>query len=233
VEALSERRLRARDAALQAAADDLLAHDRRVAGTAVTVSFDRGVAHLSGESASPAELDVIRRLIGRLDGVLAVWDRVIVNGRQPTIVDLGCGRQPQYSGAIGVDLRPGPGVTHVADLNQGIPLDSESAETIFAVHILEHLPNYLPLLDECHRVLARGGILHIMAPWWRHVNAVADPTHVRLFDLQTIKHICTLPDRPGWTPLHAGCDGASVFADLQRRERDEPLDDLLMARFFN
>jgi hypothetical protein len=103
------------------------------------------------------------------------------------------------------------------------------------VHILEHLIDFLTLVDECHRALRPGGTLHVMSPWWGHVNAVADPTHVRLLDVQTIKGICRrAPGAPRWYPLHAGCDGASIFADLIPLGPGDPEPEAShLARFFD
>ena len=122
----------------------------------------------------------------------------------------------QWPGNLGLDIYPARGVDAVADLSGSLPLADDSVDVLFAVHILEHLIDFLPLVDECHRVLRPGGVLHVMSPWWGHVNAVADPTHVRLLDVQTFKGICGQrpPGTPRWYPLHAGCDGASIFADL-------------------
>jgi SAM-dependent methyltransferase len=233
-EALSERRLRRRDAFLAGAASEMFAHDRRLAGLAVEVGFDRGVAHLAGDVAQPSDLALVRRLIGRLDGVLAVWDRVRVAGRDPVILDLGCGDAPQYPENIGIDCRPAKAVTLLADLTNGLPIATASADAIFTVHVLEHLADYLPLLDECHRVLRAGGVLHVLAPSWRHVNAHADPTHVRLFDVQTVKGICLRPEpAPRWSPLHVGTDGATVFADLLPCAPDEAPEPGPLGRFFD
>jgi hypothetical protein len=56
-----------------------------------------------------------------------------------------------------------------------------------------------------------------------------------MIDLQTIKGICRRAgsDRR-WYPLHPGCDGASVFADLRSvgAHVEEP-GDLHLARFFD
>ena len=52
------------------------------------VRFDRGVAHLSGDVAEPAELRLVRDLVGRLAGVYGVWCRVGIDGRAPVVVDL-------------------------------------------------------------------------------------------------------------------------------------------------
>jgi SAM-dependent methyltransferase len=231
---LSASRLAQRDRFLDQAARDLLEHDRRLSGLRVEVRFDGGVAHVRGEVADEARLALVRDMLGRLDGVFAVWDWVRVAGRAPVVLDLGCGDVKQAREHIGVDLRLTKAVDVVADVAHGLPFQTDAADRVFAVHVLEHLPDYLPLLDEIHRVLRPGGVLHVLAPWWRHVNAVADPTHIRFLDVQTIKSICRT--RP-WHPLHAGCDGSTVFADLtplplgDPREKD--WDESHSSRFFD
>jgi SAM-dependent methyltransferase len=235
VEATSQSRLRLRDRCLDEFARELLTYDARLRDLRVQVRFDRGVAHVTGAVPSHAHLDVLRELIGRLDGVFAVWDRVAVDGREPVVLDLGCGDTLQQPGSIGIDRRRAKAVAIVADLARGVPVRTGSVDRVFTVHVLEHLIDYLPLLDECHRVLRPGGVLHVLAPWWRHVNAVADPTHVRLFDPQTVKSICaqTQVTRP-WRPLHVSCDGATVFADMAPLRPGEDADDpAFLARFFD
>lgn len=232
----SAERLAVVDGFLAEAWADLAAHDDRLRGLAVEVRFDRGVAHLSGEVADPAQLRLVRDLVGRLAGVLGVWCRVAVAGRTPVVVDLGCGATKQWPGNLGLDIYPAAGVDAVADLSGSLPLADDSVDVFFAVHILEHLIDFLPLLDECHRALRPGGVLHVMSPWWRHVNAVADPTHVRLLDVQTFKGICGQrpPGTPRWYPLHVGCDGASIFADLTPLAPDAPAPaPAHLARFFD
>ncbi|MGW0435389.1 methyltransferase domain-containing protein [Micromonospora sp. NPDC003197] len=231
----SATRLRAVDDFLSDAYADLVKHDDRLRDTAVEVRFDRGVAHLTGDVADAAELFLVRQLVGRLDGVFAVWSRVRVGGRAPIVLDLGCGPAKQYPDNLGFDLRVAPGVHAQADLSRSLPVADDSVDVIFTVHILEHLIDFLSLVDECHRILRPGGVLHVMSPWWGHVNAVADPTHVRLLDVQTIKGICQRPPgTPRWYPLHAGCDGASIFADLTPLGGDDPDPSAShMARFFD
>jgi SAM-dependent methyltransferase len=232
----SAERLATVDGFLAEAWADLAAHDDRLRGLAVEVRFDRGVAHLDGRVDDPAELRLVRDLVGRLAGVLGVWSRVAVGGRAPVVVDLGCGATKQWPGNLGLDIYPAAGVDAVADLSGSLPLADDSVDVFFAVHILEHLLDFLPLLDECHRALRPGGVLHVMSPWWRHVNAVADPTHVRLLDVQTVKGICGQrpPGTPRWYPLHASCDGASIFADLTPLPADAPAPAAShLARFFD
>jgi hypothetical protein len=82
-------------------------------------------------------------------------------------------------------------------------------------------------------VLRPGGVLHVLSPWWKHVNAVADPTHVRLIDTQTVKGICRSPGRPVWYPLHVSRDESTVFADLTPVGPDAEPDERQTARFFD
>jgi len=203
------------DRHLRETVTDALAHDERTRDLDIDVDFRGGVAHVTGAVEHQAHLDRVREFVGRFAGVLAVWDRVRVGDRAPVALDIGCGDAKQYDENLGVDLRAATAVDLVADLSGGMPVRDDSVDRVFAVHVLEHLVDFLPLVDDCHRVLRPGGVLHVMSPWWRFVNAVADPTHVRLLDTQTFKGIC---DRPGsdrrWYPRHVGCDGASVFADL-------------------
>ncbi|SDZ28557.1 Methyltransferase domain-containing protein [Micromonospora pattaloongensis] len=234
-EPLSSPRQRRYDDWLTTTAADLLAHDGRLRGLAVRVRFDGGVAHLTGEVDDADDLRRVREAIGRLAGVHAVWDRIRVAGREPVIIDIGCGDTLQYPGNIGFDRRPGGSVAAVADLAQGLPVADATVDQIFAVHVLEHLTDFLRLVDECHRALRPAGVLHVLSPWWRHVNAVADPTHVRFFDVQTVKGICARPGPvPRWRPQHASCDGATVFADLVALGPADPEPDAgHLARFFD
>lgn len=231
----SPERMSRRDRFLEQCVRELLKYDERVRHLDLEVRFDGGVAHLAGAVAEPADLALVRSLIGRFDGVLAIWDRVRVAGREPVILDIGCGERKQYRDSIGVDLRPTGAVSVLADVAGGLPFADASVDRVFLVHVLEHLVDFLPLIDDVHRVLRDDGSAHVLSPWWRYVNAVADPTHVRLLDVQTIKGICR---REGsarhWYPLHAGCDGASIFADLRPLRGDAPPpDDIHLARFFD
>lgn len=230
---LSADRLDRLDRYLDDAVADMFRHDARLRGLDLRVEFRGGVAHVSGAVSEQDGLDRARDLIGRTAGVLAVWDRVQVAGRKPVRLDIGCGDQKQYPDNVGVDVRRARDVDVVADLTNGIPVPDRSVDRVFAVHVLEHLIDFLPLVDECHRVLRPGGVLHVLSPWWRYVNAVADPTHVRLLDVQTFKGICSRPgsDRH-WYPRHVSCDGASVFADLTPHD-GEALDPDHLARFFD
>jgi SAM-dependent methyltransferase len=221
------------DELLQDVVGELTTHDLRVRGLDVTATVDGGVVHLRGDVDRVEQLALLRQLVGRIAGVLAIWDRVRVAGQDPVILDLGCGDQRQYPSNYGVDRRRTPSVAALADVSRPLPFRDAGVDRIFVVHVLEHLIDFLPLVDECHRVLRPGGVLHVLSPWWKHVNAVADPTHVRLLDTQTVKGICVSPGRPVWHPLHVGRDDATVFADLTPAAPGDEPDPRQLARFFD
>lgn len=231
---LGSHRSRQVDQLLEQAALDLLAHDDRMRRMRVRVTVDGGVAHVTGAVADPGELLRLRTLLARMSGIHAVWDRVEVAGVAPRLVELGPGDVKQYAESVGLDVRPGKGVDVLADLNRPLPLRDGSVDRIFAVHVLEHLSDLHAVMNECHRALREHGVLHVMVPYWRHVNAVTDPTHVRFFDTQTFKPFCVTgqSDRC-WRPLSVSMDGASVLADLVPVKGDvSPADEASLAWFF-
>jgi SAM-dependent methyltransferase len=195
-----------------------------------------GVAHLHGEVSDPVARGRVRRVAANVRGILAVWDLLELEGQEPGVtLDIGCGGVKQFEGSIGIDRSRAKGVDVVANLEDGLPIASESVAHVFAVHVLEHIVDLRCLLLETHRVLRAGGVLHAMVPNWRFVNSVADPTHVRFFDLKTFKAFCRPP--PGWPafrPLLATVTEDTVFADLEPvkagEERAGPGD---LARFFD
>lgn len=222
-----------RDAAIAAELRDALAHDRRTAGLELEVTVRGGVAHVTGAAVSEEQRAFVRRFLRRQAGLYAVWDRLAVVDGSPAALDIGCGGTKQVPGAVGLDSQPGPGVDCVADLESRLPFADDSYDNIFAVHVLEHIRDLLALMAELHRVLRPTGVLHVLGPHWRFVNAVADPTHCRFLDVQTFKYFCgEKPGVPPWRPLAAGAAEDNVFVDLQPVKSGPPASRAELARWF-
>ena len=74
------------------------------------------------------------------------------------VLELGGGDNPVFP--ENVDMRPGPKVTLVADLNQPLPIESEIYDGVFGMYIVEHLSwrKVRQFISETHRVLKPSGI---------------------------------------------------------------------------
>jgi hypothetical protein len=226
-----------RDRHLEAVAAGLLTHDDRLRGLQVEVRFDGGVAHVEGHVPTQGHRDDLREALVGLRGVFAVWDGVRVGDQGPLrVLDIGSAATRQKPYAAALDLVPHAGVDVVADLRDRLPLADGSVDRVYAVHVLEHVIDLVPVMNELHRVVAPDGVLHAMSPDHRSIGAIADPTHVKLFATQTFKYFCRHPN-PGvlpWLPLCVSYDGASVLADLTPvRDPARVATEERLARFFD
>jgi len=102
--------------------------------------------------------------------------------RERVKLDIGCGSRKIDETFIGIDKQSLPGVDLVVNLEQGsLPLPTNSVDEIMASHVLEHVNNYLPLVEELWRIMKPGAMLTVKVPNYRHESAYTDPTHVRFF----------------------------------------------------
>lgn len=97
-----------------------------------------------------------------------------------TLYDLGCGEMPykqfflQYvEKYVGVDWTESIHNRYAdiwANLNEPLPIESSSADTVVALSVLEHLCEPQTMLNEANRILKVGGtlILHVPWQWWIH-----------------------------------------------------------------
>jgi len=97
-------------------------------------------------------------------------------------LNLGCGRFPDPNW-INVDVVPLPGVDLVLDLNtlgeENLPLPDDCIEAFRMSHVIEHIQNILPMMQELHRVAKPGAVLSVRCPHGASDDAWEDPSHVR------------------------------------------------------
>lgn len=96
------------------------------------------------------------------------------------IVDLGCGEAPykeyflqygdKYTGVDWSNSLHNLRADVISNLNEKIELPDESADTLIALAVMEHLCEPQVFLNECYRVLKRGGYMILQVPWqwWVH-----------------------------------------------------------------
>ncbi len=95
-------------------------------------------------------------------------------------LNLGCGIK-SLTGYMNVDKCHLPNVDLVLDLEKILPFKTNSVKEVRCDHVLEHIHNFISLMEELHRVCIPGGIIHISAPYYKYEGAYRDPTHVRFF----------------------------------------------------
>ncbi|MEM5801770.1 MAG: class I SAM-dependent methyltransferase [Candidatus Aenigmatarchaeota archaeon] len=109
------------------------------------------------------------------------------------ILDLGCGRNKYKTNeaaiVVGLDKYPFEGVDIVHDLEKTpLPFNDNEFDEIIASHILEHIQNFIPLMEELHRILKPSGILHIYVPHASDLGAFGHIDHKRFFTIRTFSH---------------------------------------------
>lgn len=104
-------------------------------------------------------------------------------------VDIGCGakKMKKHQGLIGVDVVD-LGQEIVWDVDRGIPLPDDSTKEVFMHHVLEHLKDPLFVLNECWRILKKGGELEIVVPHHQQSGAYV-LHHTHFFSDMSFKHL--------------------------------------------
>jgi SAM-dependent methyltransferase len=97
-------------------------------------------------------------------------------------LNLGCGRLP-LEGWINLDLVPGAGVDVVADLDrcrtQPLPFPPERFDEFRGSHVLEHLRDPVPFMQELYRIAKPDATALFILPYGSSDDAFEDPTHIR------------------------------------------------------
>lgn len=106
----------------------------------------------------------------------------------PRRANLGCGKdiRPGYVNVDGKRLR---GVDVRVDLSRfPWPFRDNAFDEVLAIHVVEHLPDTIRVMEEIHRITSPGATVTIEVPHYKHSNAYKDPTHVRLFTEETFDY---------------------------------------------
>jgi len=103
------------------------------------------------------------------------------------ILHLGCGPHKLKSDkgkVVGLDIVDLPGVDVVHNLDKTPwPFKDNEFDSICAPHVIEHLHDTLPAIEEIWRITKPGGIVDIAVPHFSSPNAFGDPTHKSYFSL--------------------------------------------------
>ncbi len=106
---------------------------------------------------------------------------------RPIIVDLGCGSK-KIDGAIGLDRRVESDVNLVCDFEHELPLKTSSVDIVNMSHIMEHIRDLIPFMEEVYRVCRPGAEVRVVVPYYASRGAFRDPTHVRFITEDTFQY---------------------------------------------
>jgi SAM-dependent methyltransferase len=97
-------------------------------------------------------------------------------------LNVGCGRN-RIDGWLHLDAAALPGIDIVADLETcataPLPLADGSVDEFLLSHVMEHIRNVLPMMQELYRIAAPDARMVVRVPYGSSDDAYEDPTHVR------------------------------------------------------
>ncbi len=103
-------------------------------------------------------------------------------------LDVGCG-QRKLPGSLGIDINKDSQADIIHDINQiPWPFGSNSFDIIVFNQSLEHANDIFKTLDEAYRLAKPLGRIIIQVPYFRSVDASADPTHKHFFTAQSLDY---------------------------------------------
>ena len=119
------------------------------------------------------------------------------------ILEIGCGQRPVWKGSETLDINPQSKATLIHDLSVfPYPFEDNTFDYVVAEHVLEHLRDLLPALDELHRIIKPTGELRIEVPHYTSHHYWTDPTHKTPFGVRTLDYVVPTPDGGGVYQFH-------------------------------
>lgn len=104
-------------------------------------------------------------------------------------LNLGCGRK-YLPEAVNLDFNPETEPDVVHDLNElPWPLPDNHFREVLAYDVIEHLDDFIPAMEEIHRVCRDSAIVRIAVPHFSSPEAYTDPTHRRYFGYLSFDYV--------------------------------------------
>lgn len=101
---------------------------------------------------------------------------------------LGAGKSPK-AGWVNLDQCDLPGIDVVADLGRcrdtRLPFEDDTFDEMYGSHVIEHILDTLPLMQELHRIAKKDCMLTFRLPYGSSDDAWENPTHVRPYFLHS------------------------------------------------
>jgi len=102
-------------------------------------------------------------------------------------LNLGCGNK-RKEGYLNCDISPLVKPDKIVNLEKKLPFKDNSVNEIYSRHVCEHIQNFIPLMNEFHRICKNGSKITAIVPYFSHPGASQDPSHKRFFTLNTFDY---------------------------------------------
>lgn len=108
-------------------------------------------------------------------------------------LNLGAGRKI-LKGYVNIDITQYEGIDQVLDLSvYPWPWSDGSISGIAASHVIEHLEDPVKFINECRRILKKGGFLRLCLPHSSSVTNIGCFGHYRTFSYNTMHGYLAMP----------------------------------------
>ncbi len=104
-----------------------------------------------------------------------------------THIDIGCGNFKE-EGYFGIDIYPGRDVDLVMDLNKGeLPFEDNQIEHVVSYHCIEHIENYIVLMNEIWRIMKPNAQFFLSVPYYNNYINFANIFHKHHFNEHSMR----------------------------------------------
>ena len=107
-----------------------------------------------------------------------------------------------------------------------VMLAEECFDLIYANNVLEHIPELVPAMTNCLKLLRVGGKFLIEVPYERALGAWQDPTHLRAFNEYSFVYYCEWFWYLGWSEYRFTIEWMRFF-DLKGKETAKEQSDVM------
>lgn len=95
-------------------------------------------------------------------------------------IQFGCGFNKR-KGYLNCDISSKVNPDKIINLERKLPFKDNSVNEIVMEHVLEHIKNIFPLLEEIYRICKNNALIKIKVPYFSHESAFSTMTHIRFF----------------------------------------------------
>jgi SAM-dependent methyltransferase len=94
------------------------------------------------------------------------------------ILSMGSGIEKRKENVVRLDISKETGADVIWNLNHfPYPFEDNSFDIIECFDVIEHVDNIPLVMQECHRILKKEGLMNITTPHYSCSNSYIDPTH--------------------------------------------------------